>query len=138
VERVTRTTCLTCGLCCIPLNPQQDAFCDVDEKDIKRLRGKARGRVVYPSMFESALSMIDGRGSHRALKTRLTKQTKGLFVGYFISRCTFLSGNLGHKVRCLVYKDRPRTCHIAMVPGNRNCRALRKFYKEQSDGLRRT
>ena len=86
MEPVTRKNCLTCGLCCIPMN-SQDAFCNVDEKDLKRLKGRVQGRVVYPTLFQQALGMIDGHSTDMALKTRTMMQTKGLYVGYRICRC---------------------------------------------------
>lgn len=128
-ERITAESCLTCGVCCLPTQ-YQDCFCDVSEEDLKRLGKRSRGRFVRPSLFSNLLLMFGGRRCVSAIiKTRIREIRSGPLKGKEVCACTFLSGSPMKQVKCLVYKSRPDTCREAVVPGDKTCRKLRKFWK---------
>lgn len=128
-EKVTRKSCLSCGVCCMPFG-YQTAFCDVDEKDIKRL-GSYEKHVLYADPFSSLLSAMDG-GNHpeAALKTKVTMQRAGPFKGKETCACVCLRGTPMKSVRCAVYKNRPKTCREVVKPGDKWCLKARKFWRD--------
>jgi Fe-S-cluster containining protein len=128
-DKVTKKTCLSCGVCCMP-PAYQDAFCDVEEVDIKRLAGKIRGCVLYPDFFSALTSSMDGRPQpYGVIKTKIREQKSGPFKGKELCMCSFLSGTIMKSIRCAVYGNRPKTCHVAVKPGDRACLKARKFWR---------
>jgi len=129
-EKVTRKTCLSCGVCCMPPH-YQDTYCDLTEKEVMRLGPKIRRLVMRPSLFNRCLSMIDGRPEvEAAIKTKTVMQRSGPFKGKELCMCALLKGTPLVSVRCSVYRNRPRTCHDAVNPGERACRDARKFWSD--------
>jgi Fe-S-cluster containining protein len=112
--------CLTCGLCCVSLE-DQDEYCNVDAKDEARL-GK---RFVR-------LNVVNG-----AIKTKWKLQRSGPLKGAEACACVALQGSVGHRVRCSVYEIRPKVCHTAVKPGDRACHQVRRLFNEmlEREGL---
>lgn len=116
-----KPNCLTCGLCCCAPAGQKE-FCDVTEEDVKKLPKKFRLKLWRPSLFDRATARLQNEEyPFAALKTRS--------LGDFTA-CVALEGEIGKKVKCVIYKDRPAVCEEAVKPGDKTCRALRKAYKE--------
>jgi len=121
--------CTQCGLCCI-CTQDQDRFCDVTEKDEKRLGAALTKRyVIHTSLFEACCMRDDGlRFPDGALATRWRTMSRGPFRGWSMCTCVFLEGTVRARVRCRVYDRRPDVCRKAMVPGERACINLRALY----------
>ena len=115
---MAKPNCLTCGLCCCTI-PGQDRFCNVTKEDIKRLPRKYWLKVFHPSAFDIFANALDDHTVDSALRTKAS----GTYT-----TCIALIGSVGHSVRCDVYDVRPDVCRTAVVPGDRNCRYLRKAY----------
>ena len=115
---MARPNCLTCGLCCCA-SSGQDRFCNVTKEDIKRLPRKYRLKVLHPSIFDIVANAFDGHTVDSALGTKSSET---------YTTCVALIGLVGHSVKCDVYDVRPEVCRTAIVPGDRNCRHLRKEY----------
>jgi Fe-S-cluster containining protein len=122
--------CLSCGLCCrSPI--AQEAFCDVTERDVRRM-GRARRLVLGFSAFDRLCSMMDGRPlPFGVIATKRVRQTKGPHKGKTFHVCAALRGNIGHAVRCSIYPNRPETCRTAVIPGDRTCKRLRKTTEDE-------
>lgn len=122
--------CRECGLCCVSPH-DQECFCDLLEEDEKRLGSRTlRGKVVYPTFFDQLAHEIDGRHIPAAIKTRWVEQKAGPLKGISTCSCVFLQGSLLKKVSCQVYEKRPRACRVAVKPGDRTCKTLRKMTRD--------
>jgi Fe-S-cluster containining protein len=133
-EKITPADCRKCGVCCLPFH-EQDAFCDIDDKDAERMGKKlVRKLVLFPSIFDSLVSAIDHNGlPWGAIKTKKVEQTAGPFKGCEVCMCAALTGNILHRVRCTIYAVRPRTCHRAVKPGDKACRQARIEYRRMAE-----
>lgn len=122
--------CQRCGFCCVSPH-EQDSFCDVDDTDIERMGIRlARANVLVHSVFDQALSMIEGRAlPPGAIMTKWRHQQAGPFKGIDICACVFLRGSLMNQVSCRIYDRRPRACREAVKPGDRSCRELRRMFR---------
>ena len=129
-EHLNPKDCLSCGLCCMPLG-YQDAFCNIDEDEIKRLDKNQRRHVMRSGIFDMLLASIDGgRGvSPAAITTRIREMKDGPFKGKEACTCYFLEGVPMKSVRCSVYKVRPSTCRVTCSAGDKTCRKIRKYWK---------
>ena len=128
-EVITSETCRSCGACCIaPYN--QPSFCDVEEKDLKRLgRRVVRLHVLQPTVFEQLVG-----DSRAALRTRWTKVAAGPLAGWQLNQCVMLRGSPMQRVGCRIYEKRPGVCRSAVKPGDRACREIRAaFHREIQD-----
>lgn len=123
--------CQRCGVCCVSPH-EQDSFCDVNDADIRRMGIRlARANVLVHSVFDQALSMIDGRSlPPGAIMTQWRRQRAGPFKGIDVCACVFLRGSLMNQVSCRIYDRRPRACHEAVKPGDRSCRELRRMFRD--------
>lgn len=106
-----------------------DVFCDVTEKDIKRLGPTLTKKyVLEPDTVTRRLETIDGHiHDYSALATQWKTQRAGLFKGVACCACVFLQGSTMHRVSCRIYEKRPRACRMAMKPGDRACKELRRM-----------
>ncbi len=135
MKKITSEDCLSCGLCCMPMNAQ-DRFCDVTTEDLKRLPKKfVRLNVIKTSTFDLLLSAIDGGGQlpPAAIRVVTKEAKKGPLKGLHFHACAALQGTPLEKVRCSIYKNRPIVCHTAVKPGDKACRQTRKIYKDYLD-----
>lgn len=126
--------CCTCGACCVSPT-DQEVFCDISEND-EKLLGKAlvRRYVLYPSFFDTLCANIDGRVLHwGAIKTQWREVRSGPLKGISVCACVFLTGSVFKKVSCRVYEKRPRTCRVAMRPGEKACLRLRRMIREAAE-----
>lgn len=89
---------------------------------------------MVPSFFDRALAAIsgDGRVPFAAIRTKCVEPTRGPLEGSSLSTCVALRGTPGVSVTCTVYKNRPKTCHTAVKPGDSTCRRIRRFYLRPS------
>lgn len=122
-EHITASACRSCGLCCVsPFD--DDAFCDVTEKDVRRLDRRFRRHVVTPEPFEPALA------------TRSREVRRGPLKGVHVCACVALRGSPAHQVSCAIYKRRPTVCREAK-PGDQMCRAIRNaladYFTDRND-----
>jgi len=110
----------------------QPAFCDVDERDLKRLGETwVRRNVMFPSTFDSLVNAIDGgRLPLGAIRTAWKKQRSGALKGVEACVCVALRGSLMYKVRCSVYAKRPKACREAVKPGDEACLQVREMFEE--------
>ena len=130
-ERITAKSCLTCGACCwSPVD--QPAYCDVSATDAGRLSKKfVRLNVLQTRPVDLLAAAIDGaQMPHGAIRTKWVTQKAGPFKGVDALVCAALRGSIFHRVSCSVYDKRPRTCRVAVVPGDKACRQLRQMFKE--------
>ena len=115
-EEITNATCKTCGMCCVAPY-EQPVFADVEARDKKRL-----GRTFV------RLNVLDD-----AIVTHRVSVNRGAYVGYEVTACVALAGDVGHEVRCGVYKNRPDVCRNAFEPGDRGCREVRADFQRRID-----
>lgn len=126
--------CQTCGLCCVA-GHEQDAFCDLTEADLERFitnRGKRwiRRNVLFATAFDLLCQAIDGgRSVGAALRTKIRKVRAGPLKDYEICACFALRGSPLRKVSCSIYEDRPHACRIAVKPGDKVCKTIRRQTK---------
>ncbi len=136
-EAITPKTCTTCGACCIAPGTQ-DVFCDISQTDAERLGKKfVRLHVLQPSAFDVLAHKIDGRSlPFGVIYTEVKKQRQGPFRTWSFTVCRMLRGSVFHSTRCSIYNKRPDTCKTAVVPGDKQCRRIRKalqdYLKERS------
>lgn len=124
----TAPDCLECGACCVSLQ-DQDVFCDVEVEDLDRLKPAwVKKNVLFTSVFDAALAVIDGANMpHGAIRTKWAKQRTGPLAGREACTCVALRGSVMSRVSCSIYENRPRTCKVAVVPGDRTCLELRRM-----------
>ncbi len=129
-EKLTSKDCRACGLCCISLH-DQEAYCDITEEDEKRLGKKfVRLHVLHPRTLDTLAALIENRRAlYAAIKTRWLEAQAGPFKGVSACACVALEGSLMHKVKCSIYEKRPRVCHDAVKPGDKNCLEIRRMFK---------
>ena len=124
-ESVTSETCVSCGACCIaPYD--QDAYADIEEKDMKRMGKKlVRRLVVYADPIGMLIASVAGQPAvGPAIKTRWRKARAGPMRGIRMCSCAALKGDVMKKVECSIYDVRPRICRT-FVPGSEACRHAR-------------
>lgn len=63
-----------------------------------------------------------------AIKTKWKEMKTGPLAGYELNICAALRGSVMNQVSCSIYKNRPSTCHNAVVPGDTTCLQLRKVF----------
>src|SRR5688572_17446314 len=112
-EKLTAESCRSCGMCCVAFD-DQEVFANVTPADEPQL-GK---RIVR-------LHVLDG-----ALRTQWRRQRSGPFSGWEMNTCRMLQGSVGSRVSCRIYERRPRCCHVAVKPGDRVCREVRRIMRE--------
>lgn len=112
--------CLTCGACCVaPYD--QDAFANVEDKDLLRLGEKLVRLYVHAPIPKGCVTAPE-----IAVATKPRVMTRGPLKGDISCACKALRGNVGHRVSCAIYEQRPRVCRIALKPGDRVCREIRE------------
>lgn len=129
---VTAEDCRSCGVCCITLRRDQEAFCDVEAADLVRLDKRwARKNVMSFSHFDQLLAAIDGDPNMpgMALKTKWERTKAGPFKNVSVNKCVALRGSVMHRTSCSIYERRPNVCREAVKPGDQTCRWLRKEMK---------
>ena len=133
-KRVTKKSCLTCGACCVTLG-NTHVFCDVTTEDEKKLGKKfVRLHVIHFRAIDMFAAILDGRKHPEgAIKTEVKEQKSGPHKGYGLRTCAMLDGSVMSKVSCRIYDKRPRVCHEAVKPGDRNCLELRRIYSVPDD-----
>jgi len=136
-EVITKETCLSCGACCVAPH-EQDSFCDVTMEDAERLGKKfVRLHVLGTSSLDLLTSIIDGRNTPpAAIKTRWLKARTGPFKGGQFNACAALRGSVMSRVHCSIYADRPHVCRVAVKPGDRVCRAIRRTFQKSVEDLK--
>ena len=130
-EIITKETCLECGVCCVSLH-DQPAYCDVTKEDEARLGKRfVRLHVIHASYVDRLAHAIDGnRITEGAIATKWRMQKSGPMKGAELCACVALRGVVLKKVACSVYTNRPRACRVAVKPGDRSCRWLRRRIRE--------
>ena len=127
--------CRSCGACCVSFE-DQGYFCDVDDDDLAKLsRAFVRKNV---EMF--ACPQLLGLLAHTnyvcgAIMTKWVEVKSGPLKDYELNVCRALRGSVMSKVSCSIYKNRPRTCKIAVSPGSRACREVRRAFKNAIDEI---
>jgi len=107
--KVTSKDCQSCGACCGPLY-DDETHADLTEEDVGRLsKGYVKRWVVY---------VLD---QYPALKTKRTAHSGVV--------CGALQGQVGKKVRCSIYENRPTVCR-RYRPGSPDCLASRRSLKD--------
>lgn len=138
--------CRTCGVCCVC--PQDmGVYCDLEPEDVNRLsRPFVEKNVLFCPPLDLLAMIIDGRKiSGGAIRTEWRTMKSGPFRDYEMNTCVALRGSVMHRVSCSIYKNRPRACHIAVVPGDLSCLEIRKAFRRaikdlnlpEGDGLYR-
>jgi len=105
--------CRRCGACCISWE-DQETYCDVLEADKRRLS---------KSFVEK--NIIDG-----AIRTKWKQIRSGPLRGFEMNSCAALRGSVMHRVCCSIYENRPKTCRVAVKPGDRVCKEIRRVFFE--------
>lgn len=120
--------CRTCGACCSPWQ-QQDAFCDLEPRDVTRLGAYAKKHAVTETTLQSiARAVATGRHIPDAvLRTKDEEQRSGPLKGLHVVTCVALRGSVMGRCSCAVYEKRPRACREAVKPGDRTCRDIRRM-----------
>jgi Fe-S-cluster containining protein len=131
MPRKPKPDCLTCGLCCCPLDGMGKSFANVTDRDEKQMGPKlAKKLVVDPDIWELMMEGLSGRPSPRAIKTKKVENKEGPLKGGFVLRCAALEGNLCSGVRCSIYDVRPAVCRTAVKPGDRVCLKIRALLQK--------
>jgi len=105
----------------------QRVFADLEAEDVVSLKRLLGAKLFRESVHEAtpfdllALTLSNQRTVAGAVKTTEAKDHEGKSVCV----CIFLTGTPGKKVRCTIYKDRPKVCHEAVAPGDKACMVLR-------------
>lgn len=135
-EVITAETCRSCGACCVAPH-DQDAFCDVTAADEERLgRRFVRLNVLHSTPYDQLLRAMDGtRAVDGAIRTVWREQKAGPLKGYSGCACAALRGSVMSRVSCSVYERRPRACRVAVKPGDRTCREVRKMFARAIEEL---
>lgn len=94
--------CLTCGVCCIPRDPEVDVYCHLLKRDKERLQGDPEVSAKI-------------KGDH--IVTR-----KDPVMG---TCCTFLVGVPGEAVACEIHDKRPTSCRL-FPAGEHQCHEARR------------
>lgn len=104
-------------------------FCDVTERDLKRLPlSFVKRHVAGLSPFSMMARVLSGQGApYAAISTKVAAQRSGPFKGATIIVCSALRGSILGRCSCSVYEQRPRVCREAVKPGSRNCLAIRQL-----------
>ena len=99
------TDCTHCGICCVNPNDNQREHChqwvEVMSSDVILKRKDLVSKYVDRESPDRAHLRMDGGG-----------------------RCLALQGQIGERVSCRIYSQRPRACHRVQL-GNPECLALR-------------
>lgn len=114
--------CLKCGVCCISLQ-DQDCYADVTDKDFQKLTPREKKQVVD---FDGIQILLSGRNG--AIATKWRKVRQGLLKTYEVCACVFLVGSPLVKCRCRIYGRRPESCRIAVKPGDKTCKEVRRLW----------
>jgi Fe-S-cluster containining protein len=132
MKKLTSEDCRKCGLCCVAPY-EQDSFCDVTEKDQKRLgRRFVRLHVIQFNSWDRLLSVFDGkRMPPGAIRTKERLVRAGPLQGATAYACAMLRGTLMQRVSCSIYEKRPEVCRKAVKPGDRICRAIRRDFRKE-------
>lgn len=64
------------------------------------------------------------------IRTRPTLNKRGPLEGVEDCRCVSLRGSIGKQVSCSIYEKRPDICKKALRPGDPQCYAVRRLFKE--------
>lgn len=115
--------CLKCGVCCISLR-DQDCLADVTGDDFKKLTAREKKKVLD---FDGVQILMSGHSG--AIATRWRKVKHGPFRTYEVCACVFLTGDPLATCSCRIYDRRPRSCRMAINPGDRSCRELRRLWQ---------
>jgi Fe-S-cluster containining protein len=124
--------CRRCGLCCVSWE-DQEAYCDISAKDLRRLSPSWASRNVYDfAVMERVVAELEGRQSLpiAALKTASREQKTGPLKGCEVCACVALRGSLLHQTYCSIYERRPDACREAVKPGDRSCREIRALARD--------
>ena len=114
--------CMKCGLCCCSLQ-DQDAFCDLTEVDLRKF---SRQWITVNVQLSSLFEMLVQEQPQAAIKVKWSNTKRGPLKGADVLQCVALRGNVMNNVRCSIYENRPRVCRIAVNPGDRLCRNIRR------------
>lgn len=130
-RRPEKPDCMSCGACCVSLY-DQDAFCDIDERDVRALGAAwAKRNVIFTSSFDILAHALGGDSiPHAAIKTKWVEQKAGPLKGAETCTCVALKGSLMKSVKCSIYEKRPRTCRVAVSPGDRTCLEIRRMFQD--------
>ena len=142
---MTKPDCRTCGVCCVAPG-EQDVYCDVDEKDLKRLSpGFIRKHITNAFQPLEYLATVviagksarasDGIATMLAIRTQWKMMRTGPFAGNELNVCAALRGSVLSRVSCSVYRNRPAVCRKAIKAGERECLIARDNFKRAAERL---
>ena len=130
--------CRTCGACCISYH-DQDAFCNVTINDVKRMGKRAQKHVIGFDPFDMLCAGISGRGlPYAAIETEWRTMKAGPFKGIDICCCVFLRGSVLNRSSCRIYNERPHVCRMAVKPGTKQCKEIRRLLLDKAKELERS
>ena len=116
MSRLTSEDCRRCGICCTSLT-WGETYVNLTPEDERRL-GKRYVRLYVISS---------------EIRTRPTLNRTGPLKGVEDCRCVSLRGSIGKQVSCSIYEKRPDVCRKALKPGDRQCREVRRMFKEMCE-----
>lgn len=120
---------LTCGACCVSLENDQ-AFCNVDEEDQKRLDRRFLAkhlRTVYFPMEGTA---------EEALAVKDIKAKTGPLKGIHMNVCVALRGSPMSRVSCSIYSKCPKVCD-SIKAGDKTCLRICRLFQAAADAEQR-
>lgn len=124
--RVVKPDCTKCGICCVSVH-EQECVCALTHEDLL----KFPPRFIAKNVIEfSLLDQLAYNTPPAALRTKFSQTNKGFFAGFEFLVCCQLDGQVGHKVRCRIYKTRPAICRKVIKSGDLVCIGLREAYKK--------
>lgn len=111
--------CRNCGACCIS-NEDGYSYADVSKQDLKK---------IAPLLEDSLGDYINNEGSYTGTSTVWRSPATGPAMGFKICQCSFLGGDPGALVGCLIYEERPKVCRD-FKPGSPACLHAIKTFRE--------
>lgn len=120
--------CRRCGACCISFH-DQDGYCNTTPKDEKKLGKRfVRLNIIRPNPIQRLVAELAGVERVEGLiRTAWRKARTGPLRGYEILHCAALRGSPMSRVSCTIYENRPKICKLAVKPGDRNCKEVRRM-----------
>lgn len=130
---MAKPDCTTCGLCCISLD-DNEVYCNLEEEDIDRIPKRYKKYIQPVSVFRQLVAQVNSGLVEdypvTALATKEIIPRSGPCKGVTLCVCALLQGTPLKKISCAIYKQRPKACHKAVVPGDKTCRWIRKQVQE--------
>lgn len=130
--------CRECGACCLATIGLPDGTCDVEEDEIAQLPAELQKQLIYPEPYELMARTLSGRKSFYAvIPVKVSTAKSGPLKGIDCSTCVCLEGSVMDRVSCSIYEQRPKSCRVALMPGDPTCRKTRQLIENslQENGI---